>query len=1050
MLKQADDLKKGMNDATSGDGLAKVAKQAKQTADSIRGTGTEAQKSSKSLSEMAKSMVAAGKAKVGNGIEKVRSSAEKVKSSLSAIKNIKLTNVVRGLDVGLGKAVTGAIKLASGLRKVAAVTFKGVITGLGKIAQLGAKAAVAVGKIALKGMATGGAAVGTLVGGAVKSFADYEQLTGGVETLFKDSAPQVMKYANEAYKTAGLSANEYMDTVTSFSASLIQSTGGDAAKATDLANTAITDMADNANKMGTSMGEIQNAYQGFAKGNYTMLDNLKLGYGGTQEEMKRLIKDAAKLDSSIDANSMSYGNVVKAIHAVQDNMGITGTTALEAEKTISGSLATMKAAWGNMLTSLVSGGEDFDQNVKNLVSSVKTFAGNIMPVIQSALFGVTSLITELAPMIGSALPALVTTLLPQLMTAGMALINALISGVKDNVGNISAAATQVITGLISFLLQSVPQIILTGMQLLIGLAQGIALALPELIPEGARAIGQFVIGVVQMIPSLITAGLQLIAGLAQGIMASLPILMNYGMRALIMFVNGIVASLPQIIQTGVQLIVMFVQSIAQNLPQLLIMGVQLIIAIGNGILQAIPMIISAIPELFMGIGEAIFSVDWIGIGKKIITMLGDAILNGLDIIKDKIGGFFSGIVDFFTGGDGEAEAEAAGKELAESISRGIDSGKPSVLASAESTKETAQKAFTFDNSVLSMQGMDATTSLANGIAAGTGTVTGAATSLVDMTAMSFTMPDMTTYGADAATSMAGGITANTDTAVGAAASMASQVENAAATEVDVKINADTKSLKAFQSAIDSFATKAAAGIQAVPRAFTTAFTTVSAVVKSHMNAAQTATQEGLQQMQGDTTDTLQALVVAMASSCVQMVSLAQSCVASISSAFANANLYASGLNMMNGLINGMNAMRGAVMATAASIASAASQSINQALKIHSPSRVTMEAGQYTAQGFIAGLQNMQSRVSQASEDFAVISARNMQPTPHYAPSTSAVSSVTNSNSRNTTTYAPQFILNLNGASASDTNKRKIQRWVKESINEAFESMGRTNPKTVYV
>lgn len=999
---------------------------------------------------MAKSIVAAGKAKVGNGIEKVRSSAEKVKSSLSAIKNIKLTNVVRGLDVGLGKAVTGAIKLASGLRKVAAVTFKGVITGLGKIAQLGAKAAVAVGKIALKGMATGGAAVSALVGGAVKSFADYEQLKGGVETLFKDSAPQVMKYANEAFETAGLSANEYMDTVTSFSASLIQSTGGDTAKATDLANTAITDMADNANKMGTSMGEIQNAYQGFAKGNYTMLDNLKLGYGGTQEEMKRLIKDAAKLDSSIDANSMSYGNVVKAIHAVQDNMGITGTTALEAEKTISGSLATMKAAWGNMLTSLVSGGDDFDQNVKNLVSSVKTFAGNIMPVIQSALFGVTSLITELAPMIGGVLPALVTTLLPQLMTAGMALINALISGVKGNIGNISDAATQVITGLISFLLQSVPQIILTGMQLLIGLAQGIALALPGLIPEGARAIGQFVIGVVQMIPSLITTGLQLIAGLAQGVIASLPILVNYGMRALIMFVNGIVASLPQIIQTGVQLIVMFVQSIAQNLPQLLIMGVQLIIAIGNGILQAIPMIISAIPELFMGIGEAIFSVDWIGIGKKIITMLGDAILNGLDIIKDKIGGFFSGIVDFFTGGDGEAEAEAAGKELAESISSGIDSGKPSVLASAESAKETAQQAFAFDNSMLGMQGMDATTSLANGITAGTGTVTGAATSLIDMTAMSFTMPDMTPYGADAATSMAGGITANTDTAVGAAASMASQVENAAATEVDVKINADTKSLKAFQSAIDSFATKAAAGIQAVPRAFTTAFTTVSAVVKSHMNAAQTATQEGLQQMQDDTTDTLQALVVAMASSCVQMVSLAQSCVASISSAFANANLYASGLNMMNGLINGMNAMRGAVMATAASIASAASQSINQALKIHSPSRVTMEAGQYTAQGFIAGLENMQSRVSQASEDFAVISARNMQPTPHYAPNASAVSSVTNSNSSNRTTYAPQFILNLNGASASDTNKRKIQRWVKESINEAFESMGRTNPKTVYV
>lgn len=999
----------------------------------------------KTFTGMIKQLKESAKIKVSGGFEKLTASANKVKTSLSAIKNIKLSNVAHGLDVGLGKAVIAAGKLASGLKKAAVVSFKGVITGLGKVAQLGAKAAMAVGKITLKGMAAGGAAVGTLVGGAVKSFADYEQLTGGVDTLFKGSASQVMQNANNAFKTAGLSANEYMETVTSFSASLIQSTGGDTAQAASLADTAISDMADNANKMGTNMGDIQNAYQGFAKGNYTMLDNLKLGYGGTQEEMKRLVKDAAKLDSSIDANSMSYGNVVKAIHAVQDNMGITGTTALEAEKTISGSLATMKSAWGNMLTSLVTGGDSFDQSVENLVSSVKTFAGNIMPVVRSALSGVTSLITELAPMIGSALPGLVTTLVPQLMNAGMALINALIQGVQSNIENISAAATQVCTSLVTFLLRAVPQIILVGLQLLMGLAQGIAQAIPTLIPMAITAIGQFVMGVVQMLPQLITTGLQLIMSLAQGIVAALPMLISYGMMALIQFVNGIVASLPQIIMTGVQLIVMFVQGIAQNLPQLLIMGVQLIIAIGNGILQAIPMIISAIPQLFMGIGEAILSVDWIGVGKEIITRLGNAILDGLNFIKDKITGFFDGIIDFFKGEDGDAEA--AGKEFADSISKGIDSGMPSVQTAAQNT---AQQCFTFDTSMLNMKGMNAASSIANGITMGTGMTSGAAMDLSSITAANFTMPDLSATGTEAAASLAGGITSNTGMAVGAAQSMSSQVQNAAATEVDVKINADTKSLKAFQSAIDSFATKAAAGIQAVPRAFTTAFTTVSAVVKSHMNAAQMATQEGLQQMQGNTTDTLQALVVAMASSCVQMVSLAQSCVASISGAFASANLYSAGLNMMNGLVNGMNAMRGVVMATASSIANAAAQSINNALRIHSPSRVTEESGRNVDRGLIEGQIDLLPDVRKTSRNVAD-TARTVfeEPRPTYTPSASAISNVSNRSSSNTT-YAPQFILNLNGASATDSNERKVKRWVKESINETFESMGRTNPKTVYV
>ena len=270
-------------------------------------------------------------------------SLEKLKSGLGNIDE-KLTNIAK-------KAAGAAF---NGLKKVAGISFKALSVGIA-------------------GAAT---AVGALVGGSVKAYADYEQLIGGVETLFKDNAGAVEKYANDAYKTAGLSANEYMETVTSFSASLLQSLDGDTEKAAKYADMAITDMSDNANKMGSDMGTIQTAYQGFAKQNYTMLDNLKLGYGGTKEEMGRLLKDAEKI-SGQKFDLSSYGDIVQAIHVVQENMGIAGTTAKEASATISGSLASMKSAWGNLLPSLIKGGDSFDQCVENLVSSVKTFAKKI-------------------------------------------------------------------------------------------------------------------------------------------------------------------------------------------------------------------------------------------------------------------------------------------------------------------------------------------------------------------------------------------------------------------------------------------------------------------------------------------------------------------------------------------------------------------------------------------------------------------------------------------------------------------------------------------------
>lgn len=299
-------------------------------------------------------------------------------------------------------------------------------------------AAVKVGKVMATGMAVGSAAIVAVGKQALDSYADFEQLVGGVETLFKESADIVRGYADNAYKSAGLSANEYMETVTSFSASLLQSLDGDTEEAASKANMAIIDMADNANKMGSSMESIQNAYQGFAKQNYTMLDNLKLGYGGTQQEMYRLMQDAAKLDKTFAKNAVfsldskgsltaKYSDIVDAIHIVQTEMGITGTTALEASSTISGSIASMKSAWQNLLTGL--GNEDADLSglIDNLVDSAGTVADNVLPRVEQILGGIADGIGKIVPIIAERLPALFESILPPLIEGAVALTNGLVA-----------------------------------------------------------------------------------------------------------------------------------------------------------------------------------------------------------------------------------------------------------------------------------------------------------------------------------------------------------------------------------------------------------------------------------------------------------------------------------------------------------------------------------------------------------------------------------------------------------------------------------------------
>ena len=367
------------------------------------------------------------------------------KSSIVLNMNLNASGFARGI-----KSVIGSVKNMNESMKDAtnsASKMSSVMKGIGS-------SAIKVGK----GLAVAGAAAATavtaLVSKSVGAFADYEQLTGGVETLFGAGGRSVEEYAqsvgksvsdiqgkydslmsaqnavlenaNKAYMTAGMSANEYMDTVTGFSASLISSLGGDTSKAADYANSALVDMSDNANKMGTDMESIKNAYQGFAKQNYTMLDNLKLGYGGTQEEMKRLLSDAEKLTGQ-RYDISSFADITQAIHAIQTQMDITGTTAKEASTTISGSWGSLKAAFENTLVGLTTGGEMFDQSLDALVDSAKTFGQNVIPAITGALSGVGSLIESLAPVIVAELPSMVSDILPHLVSAAKSLVTGLIS-----------------------------------------------------------------------------------------------------------------------------------------------------------------------------------------------------------------------------------------------------------------------------------------------------------------------------------------------------------------------------------------------------------------------------------------------------------------------------------------------------------------------------------------------------------------------------------------------------------------------------------------------
>lgn len=375
----------------------------------------------------------------------------------------------------------------------------------------------------IKAVASG---IKSLISGAIEGYGEYEQLVGGVETLFGSSADTVIKNAENAYKTAGLSANAYMETVTSFSASLLQSMGNDTEAAAKKADLALTDMSDNANKMGTDMQSIQNAYQGFAKQNYTMLDNLKLGYGGTKEEMQRLIDDANALNAAqgnyTNYSIESYADIVDAIHTVQTEMGITGTTALETSTTVEGSINSMKAAYQNFVTGLGDQNADIGALTEELIQSAGNVAKNVLPVIESVVKNIAETVREQGPDMITRFVAYATEKLPEVLKLGIQLIVSLVKGLAQNLPELLRGTLALVDTIISTFLDSLPDIIEVGKDIVRGLWEGIKAMASWIGEKVSGFVGGLVDGVKGVLgihsPSRVFAGIgqNMALGLGQG------------------------------------------------------------------------------------------------------------------------------------------------------------------------------------------------------------------------------------------------------------------------------------------------------------------------------------------------------------------------------------------------------------------------------------------------------------------------------------------------------------------------------------------------------
>lgn len=513
----------------------------------------------------------------------------------------------------------------------------------GKVLNALGKVGAAVGKATLIAVGAAATGVAAITKQSVQAYAEYEQLEGGVKKLYgnmgmslEDYAESVGKstaevssdYANlekaqnivldnakEAYKTSGMSMNQYMDMATSFSASLINSLGGDTVKAAEQTDVAMKAISDNFNTFGGDIGMIQGAFQGFAKQNYTMLDNLKLGYGGTKQEMERLIDDANEYAASIgeasDLSIESFSDIVTAIDLIQQKQQIAGTTEREAATTIQGSLNMTKSAWENLLVALADGEMDLSTYISNLVSSASTLVKNVMPVVEQVLNGIGELVTQLGPVIAAELPKLISDTLPKLLEAGISMVEAILTGIRDNADMVIDGLITIAEALVNGAVTLLPLLLEVGLKLIVGIMEGLTEAIPKLIPVVVDVVLQIVQTLVDNLQMLLDAGLQLIEAVGEGIIEALPTIIDALPEIIGPMVEFFINQIPMMTELGVRLLA----ALIANLPEILAQ-------IGIALSQILTEIIDSFTN--EGTGEEVMDAG-VSLFMQLVGKIGEAI-----------------------------------------------------------------------------------------------------------------------------------------------------------------------------------------------------------------------------------------------------------------------------------------------------------------------------------------------------------------------------------------------------------------------------------------
>lgn len=580
--------------------------------------------------------------------------------------------------------------------------------------------------------------------------ANYEQLVGGVETLFANSFSSVEEFAdgvglsveevaddfeanenaietvlanaNKAYKTAGLSVNDYMETATSFAAALNQSTSG-VGESAEVADMAIADMADNANKMGTSMEAIQNAYNGFSKSNFSMLDNLKLGYGGTKTEMERLLADASEL-SGMDYSIDSLSDIMNAIHVIQEDMGITGTTAKEAASTYSGSLMMLQSAWENVLTA-ISSGEGMEGAIAGLAEGLVAYGSNAVRILGT-------IVEQVPVFISTAVQTLISMLsenMPAITAAGQSILENFKTAFTQGIPDLLAKGSEILQGIIDGITQNLPAIQEKASQILSDILTTITAGLPAILEQGVQIVTQLANGFLSNLPTFILAVGDMISQFVGFLLENAPTIIQNGIQMLQNLVDGIIQNLPAIVSAVVKVVMQFISTLVTHLPQILAKGIEIVIQLVSGIIQAIPKIVAAMPKVIAGVTDALRDFDWIGTGKKIIDGIVQGVKSVASALKDAIVGIaksaFQGVKDFFgIHSPSKLMADKIGKFLPLGIAEGIKDTTDDAVSAMKDTAGEIANAANIDSGLIggAVNTVKASSNIGTGIAERSATI----------------------------------------------------------------------------------------------------------------------------------------------------------------------------------------------------------------------------------------------------------------------------------------------------------------------------------------